>query len=174
MGNPCLAFSSKCGWNCLTGRGTWKCDGQHTMLVLEAGIKRKCECLQLHWTPRAESEHHAQNSLLSLQTDYQPKKNILAGVLRVTHLQLKSLCVAEQVFCLLLFPCHFTHCATQGLLLSWRQSPDKAEGLQPGERRPSWFLWDSLPPLLLSRRSGFRRIQHNTQKDLHIWEDFFK
>lgn len=118
------------------------------------------------WTPCAEFS--------SLSADYQPKKNILAGVLRVTHLQLKSLCVAEQVFCLLLFPCHFTHCAPQGLLLSWRQSPDKAEGLQPGERRPSWFLWDSLPPLLLSRRSGFRRIQHNTQKDLHIWEDFFK
>lgn len=33
---------------CLTGRGTWKSDGQQKMLVLETGIKRKCECLQLH------------------------------------------------------------------------------------------------------------------------------
>lgn len=106
---------------CLTGRGTRKSDGQQAMLVLETGIKRKCKCLQLHWTPCAESEHHRQNSPLSANRLSRQGKYPYWSL--KSHSATAASCVAEQVSCLLLFTCVSHSCAQQGLLLSWRQSP---------------------------------------------------
>lgn len=179
MGKTYLAFNSKCGWNLPDWEGDmeiwWTSNvsfgdrDQKEMWVPPASLNTMCRI----WTPPAEFSSLSANRL-SRQGKY-PYWSLKS------HPAIAESCLCDRArilaFALYLsfhtpvpikaFSCHGDK--------AFRQS---AEGLQLEETGPSWFLWDSLlntqhPPLLLSRRSGFRRSQHNTQKGLQFKRHFF-